>query len=71
MAYGKRFDEWDRASLVAALIWSDPQGYRKPREPASFNPFTSATPDKVGPVLKINNPAEIAALLGNQILTVR
>lgn len=38
MAFGKRFDEWDRVSLLASLIHNSQPG-RPHRGPEAFNLF--------------------------------
>lgn len=73
MAHGKRFDEWDRASLLAALIHNDPQGLNARIEPHDFNPFSKRpkTADADTNVTTIRNPADLAAALGNPVYVVR
>jgi hypothetical protein len=73
MAYGKRFDEWDRASLLAQLIHNDPQGIRPRLRPSDFNPL--ATPEQKRednpPAFKITDPRDVAALVGGIIQIVK
>jgi hypothetical protein len=69
MAYGKRFDEWDRASLLAALIHNDPQGYRKRLQPADFNPLATEKEKSDEAPMKIT-VADLAAGMGGKIATI-
>jgi len=70
MAYGKRFDEWDRASLLAALLHNDPQGARPRRTIESFNPFLADTSTEDAAVV-VSDPAALAKLLGATLHTVQ
>ena len=47
MAYGKRFDEWDRTGKVLSLLYNAPMSGRAYRSPESFLPdeFQTSTPD--------------------------
>jgi hypothetical protein len=70
MAYGKRFDEWDRTSLLAAWIYNDAQGCRKALGPAHFNPFLNPKTQTDEPVMKITDPRQLQALVGGTLSIV-
>jgi hypothetical protein len=57
MAYGRRFDEWDRVSLLASLL-------HKELEPRAFNPFLVNEKPKPQAPLKIDIHNLIAVLGG-------
>ena len=63
MAKGKRFDSWDRTSLVAATIHNSFRGPGdKPMAAAEFNPFLADREKK--PMPKINDPKRLAERFG-------
>lgn len=70
MAYGRRFEEWDRTSLLASLIHNDPMARRPFRSPESFNPFlTKGTPAETHPAL--TRIEDIQKLIGGTLGTVK
>jgi hypothetical protein len=74
MAYGKRFDEWDRASLIAGLLHNDPLGARPYKSVESFNPFLfgEESASVREPVCTISDdPRVLLPLLGGTIEIVK
>ena len=71
MAYGKRYDEWDRVSLLAVLLHNDPEG-RRPRLPiTAFNPFADeSSPETRAPDFKITDPRDLQHLVGGTLHVV-
>jgi len=67
MAYGKRFDEWDRASLIMSLLHNAPLSGRPFRSPESFNPFLTAAAADHAAACTISSPADLVALIGGTL----
>jgi hypothetical protein len=63
MARGKRSDEWDRCSLLAAVTFNAFRGEGDPpRSAADFNPFIPKEAEK--PRRSISDPKALAAMCG-------
>jgi hypothetical protein len=50
-------------------VWNDPQGLRPRKTAAELNPFSAVPPETAA--FKITHPADLAALFGTPVETVR
>lgn len=73
MSFGKRFDEWDRASLIACLIHNDPEGRRRRLYPDTFlpGPFKTGYRPKPQTIGTISDPRQVASIMGGTFEIVK